>query len=83
MAAAASRMRDGVCEGGHEMRRVFSMPAVKLKGPGYYATDYSNLDKQKAQGRERVERRMLASGHVVVLAGASRFTRIGGHTGAR
>tara|TARA_R110000782_G_scaffold167129_5_gene259183 strand:+ start:34095 stop:35288 length:1194 start_codon:yes stop_codon:yes gene_type:complete len=36
-----------------------------------------------AERRDHVERWMLASGHVLVLAGASRFTRIGGNTEAR
>lgn len=39
------------------MRRVWEAPAVKLTGPGFYQTDYANLDKQREQSRQR-----LASG---------------------
>lgn len=42
------------CGCGSERVRVWSMPAVKLRGPGFYTTDVGNLDKQKAQGRRKV-----------------------------
>jgi predicted nucleic acid-binding Zn ribbon protein len=43
------------CECGMPLRRVYSMPAVKYRGTGFYTTDAGNLDKQRAMGRKMVE----------------------------
>lgn len=51
------------CPCGNETSRVFSMPAVKLKGTGFYATDVGNLDKQRAQGRRLEREGKIRPGH--------------------
>lgn len=47
------KIQCGACD--RTLTRTFEMPAVKLKGTGFYTTDIGNLDKQRRQGRKLVE----------------------------
>lgn len=52
-----------VCHCGNETSRIYSMPAIKLRGKGFYTTDVGNLDKQQAQGRRMEREGKIRPGH--------------------